>query len=486
MISKTVNDIRTEILNGILDKLPSIDMTEGTPERDLFVEAPIAGQLIPLWDKVVYTSKLFAPILYYEDLEKSDVEKYMANYNVTLKGKTNSTGIVTFFTKSFPSQDIVIPSGTVVKTDSSEPIEFVVTGTYTIYVSIASSYYNSVTEQWEINCNVEAVNPGPEYRAGSGTVIVLSSNVSGIDGCTNSNPVSGGESAESIDSGLRRVITKFQGRGLGATQGIQTYVSGFSHDLSIVGAEDSDMERDLGRGKCVDIHINGEDLEDASDTYVITSTGLNNLETVTYTTDSITLNNQPVNEILSVSLNSSILSLDDYELILDTGLHRKSTSSVDKIQLTSTGLTNNGYFEDGDVIEINYLYNALLHTIKNSLNSTENHYMNRDYLVREMTEVSITTSFRFKEATGQDFNTVSDTVELAISSFINELGSNTNVELADIIGVAKAISSVDNIDIDTVEIVNTGGGTLTAQGDILLGKNEFPFSLDIVLTRWET
>jgi hypothetical protein len=129
-------------------------------------------------------------------------------------------------------------------------------------------------------------------------------------------------------------------------------------------------------------------------------------------------------------------------------------------------------------------HNSLLQTIQDSLNEQGNHYMNRDYLVREMIDVTIDVYMKFKEEAGQDFTSVSSTVDLDIATFIDSIGTGGSVELADVIGVAKAISAVDNIDLTTVAITNIGGGTLTAQGDILLGKNQYPVSGTITLERW--
>ena len=496
MISKTVNDIRLEVTAELLSRLPALDLTEGTPERDLFVEAPIAGQLVPLWDKVVYTSKLFAPMIYYTDLVQSDVETYMANFNVVLAGATKSSGSVTFFTQTAPTTDITIPDGTLVSTNESTPVSFAVEGTYTIYSSIASSYYNSVLSRWEITCYVSSVYAGPDYKAGSGAITIISSAVPHIDGVINNNPVSGGASGESLDSGLRRVLAKFQGRGLSTNQGILNYVLGFSSDATVVSAEDVEMLRDLGRGKCIDIYIKDVIYSDANDSVTITSTGLKYPENVMYTGYTITLTKQPVHEVISFSINGTIIPLDDFDIVKDTGLYSLSTSGYDKVSLTSTGmiaLTSTGVltnyrFKPGDLIEINYLYNSLVHTIQDNLYSVENHYVNRDYLVREMIPVNISVFMSFKEVTGQDWNTVASAVELTISSFINGLSSNSNVELADVIGVAKDITSVDNINIGTVSLTNIGGGTKTAQGDIIITKNSYSITGTatgvITLTRW--
>ncbi|HRZ18858.1 MAG TPA: baseplate J/gp47 family protein, partial [Methanofastidiosum sp.] len=265
MVSKTVDQIRTELVEAFLQRLPNLDLTDGTPERDIFIESPIAGQLITLWDAIIYVSKTFAPILYYSDLDIDDVKTYMANYNVTVNPATYSNGTVTFYTYTEPTTDIVIPEGTIVKTDSSTPIDFSVDGTYTIYSAISNSYYNPILNRWEINCSVKAVLAGPNYRAGANSVINIATSINGIQGCTNENAISGGQPEETLESALRRVIEKFQGRGLSSTQGLISYVGSYVTAVNVVGAEDPEMLRDEGYGGCVDIYVIGSDSTNYTD-----------------------------------------------------------------------------------------------------------------------------------------------------------------------------------------------------------------------------
>jgi len=73
---------------------------------------------------------------------------------------------------------------------------------------------------------------------------------------------------------------------------------------------------------------------------------------------------------------------------------------------------------------------------------------------------------------------------LDIGTFIDGILNNGSVEKADIVGVAKSNAYVDNIDLDSVVLTPTGGGTVTSSGDVQLLKNEYPISGVITLTRW--
>jgi hypothetical protein len=484
MISKSENDIRTEIVTELSNRLPNLDLTEGSPERDMFIEAPLAGQLLELWNKIVYTAKLHAPHIYSTELDTVDIKNYTQNYGVTPANATYSEGIVTFYTRTEPTTNIIINDGTIVRTTESNPIEFAVQGTYTMYFSIASSYYNATTQQYEINCAVKSTVAGVGYKAAENTVTTISTSITGIDGVTNSSPITGGQDSESIDSALNRVIQKFQGRTLGPSQGLKNYIISYVEAVNVVGANDPEMERDEGLGGAIDFYVIGDDLTTVTDAVTITSTGLATGVNVLYTSTSLIFIYQPVHEIGGLIVNDVTIDPTYYTLSVDTGILAKSTRSVDKILITSTGISAGFYFKSNDTIEATYIYNALLQTIEDDLNSEANYYENRDYLLREMTPVTVDVYMEFKELAGQDWVAVASSVELAISDFINSIKNGGSVELADIVGIAKVIPAVDNIDLTTVDQDPVGGGTKTAQKDILLGKNEYPIAGTITLDRW--
>jgi hypothetical protein len=484
MIIKSIEDIRTELTTQYNELIPQLDLTEGTPERDIFIEAQIAGNLQTIWDGLEYTQKLHAPLVYYEDLDEDDIDNYCSTFNVIQTPATYSTGEVTFYTTSEPTEDIEIADGTVISTVSTTPIEFETIGNYTIYEATKDAYYNATTERWEITCSVQAINSGAQYRATSGAVTKIVSSVNNIEGVTNESAISGGEEAESIINRLQRVSDVFQGRDLGPTAGIRSFISVYTRDINIVGANDPLMERDETLGGAIDIYVIGEELTTATDEVTIAQSGLDLGVNVNYTSTGITLTNQPVNSITNFLKNGSVVSPDYYTLEADTGVLKKSTQGLDKLSLTEEGLANIGSFAAGDALRITYLYNSFLTTIETDLNSTANHFQNRDYLLREMNAVTVDVSLRFKEVDGQDFNTVSAGAQDAAVAFIDSIKTAGTVELADVVGVVKNYTGVDNIDLTTATITPSGGGTLTAQGDIVLDKNEYPVAGTTTFTRW--
>lgn len=481
---KTIEEIRQDLITNLNTRLENLDLTEGTPERDMFVESQISGSLENIWAEIAYASKLHAPLVYYTELNEEDIDNYCATFGVYQRQATKSTGKVTFFTYTEPVDNIEVTDGLKVTTGGTNPIEFEVDGNYTIPYTVRHSYYNANEDRWEIECNVIAVNAGPDYRAATGTVNQLQTSVVGIEGVINNDPISGGEAEESISSRLSRVVDKFQGRDLGSTSGLLSFINIYATAVNIVGANDPLMERDNGLGGMIDIYIIGENLESYTEEVVITSSGLISGVNVSFTSTGVVFEKQPVDSIISLIKNDVVIDPDYYQLVKDTGLLKNSTRASDTIELTSTGIANIGPFEDSDVLEISYNYNYLLEEIETELNSTTNHYENRDYLLRGMTEVTVDMYMKFKEIAGQDFTSIADNVELELSSEINAVNNAGALELADLISVAKNYTGVDNIDLTTVSITPSGGGTKTAQGDIIFGKNEYPVAGTITLVRW--
>lgn len=259
MINKTISEIRDDIIKAIKARIPFLDLTEGTPERDIFVEAPIAGKLITLWNKLIYAAKLHAPILYYQDLEEGDVNNYCANYNVLPIPATYSRGTVTFYTATAPATDVLITNGTIVTTLDSTSIEFEVEGNYVMYVSSIANYWNSLKNRYEIQCTVAARLAGASYKATANSVVRIKKAISGIDGCTNPDIISGGTDADTVGERVKRVVEKFQGKNIASSAGLSSYLKGQTPVVNIVGAKDPEMLRDDGLGGCIDIYTKGTD-----------------------------------------------------------------------------------------------------------------------------------------------------------------------------------------------------------------------------------
>lgn len=480
---KSVDEIRSGLLTEYSRLQPDLDLSEGTPERDIFIEAQIAGALSELWDNEDYTSKLFAPLKYYADLNDADIENYCSNYDITRRPATKSAGIVTFYSFVRPQKDISIPSGTSVSTKSTPKLSFITTTDFVASTNNIMAYYNALNSRWEYNLPVEAVTGSSLYRAGAGTVTTIDVPIAGVAGCENTSSISGGSDAETNESMLQRVVARFQSRGLNNDVGIKSYAENYSSSAYVASAGDPLMQRDNGLGGAVDIYVKGSTLTDAQDKFILSSTGFTDI-TSGYTTTSITLTKQPVQRISSILLNNNGVPQTYFTLSKDVGLLQKSTRSKDKLVLTSTGITELGSFKDGDTIEVNYTYNSLLSKIEENLNVSTNKYFQRDYLGREMTEAPIRVELRLTPISGGTIDSYKSSWDVAVSNYLNTLRSGATVYRANILDVYNGLSTVDNIDITSIVITDVNGIGTVIDNNIVLPSNAYAVFGSSVYTLW--
>ncbi len=476
---KTRDTIVASLRDSIESRL-NIDLTEGTSERDLFVEAPIEGQLLPIWTTLEYLYKLQAPFTHTADLLEEDLDVFCKNNNVHSIPATYSTGEITFYTYSEPAQDITITSSDSCETDSGT--SFTVNGYYNILYENRSNYYNATLSRWEITCAVIADESGTIGDAGQETVINLSSTIDGIDGCINNSIITGGTDEGSIFERLELVKRNFSGRSLSTVEGIKLFVENYVDNVTVVGSNDLLMLRTGNIGGGIDIYVRGESPSNYIETIVITSTGLIT-ESSTYTGTTITLKKQPATSIDLFVKNDTTISNSYFSLEEDDGLLAISTRCKNKLVLTSTGVTELGEFVDGDTLEIRYTYNSLLETIEKALTTTENIYNNRDILLRGHSFYTIDIAMNVKLYTGYTLDDVTSSASTSISTYIESV-IESYVELADVVALIKALSSVDNIDLTTAVLTPSDGRTATSSGDIIVNSNEYAKLGTVTFTEW--
>ena len=458
---KTRDTIISSLVASIENKL-AVDLTEGTPERDIFVEAPTDGQLLDIWNALTYLYKLQAPFIYSDEILIGDLDVFCKNNGVNEIAATYSSGSVLFYTSTEPQKDVVITSSNSCATADGK--NYTVSGYYIIPYTTRADYYNATTRRWEITANVIAGTSGTAGTTAALTVTKINGNIVGIEGVTNTAAITGGTDVGTIQERLALVKKNFKGRTLATLYGIQLFIDNYSKKSAIIGSDNPLMLRTNGLGGGIDIYIRDEIMESATDTVVITSTGLNTLTDPPYTSTTIKFIYQPVHDISIVTKNGTVLDTSYYELIQDTGLLSKSTDSLDSLYLTSTGITSTGVFAIGDEIVITYNYNNLLHTIESELNSSTNLYDNRSFLLREQSYFTVTVNATVKLFSGYTIANIISSASLKISDYIDGITNNV-VELADIVGIIKNINGVDNIDLPSVILTASDGRSKTIYGD---------------------
>jgi len=104
-------------------------------------------------------------------------DKQAANYNLTRAGASTATGTVLFYITTTPTEDVLIPDGTIV-TALSNPEEnrtaqnFIVQGTKLIDSNNLDFYYNPVAKRYEIESDIIAESAGAAGNVPAGAITV--------------------------------------------------------------------------------------------------------------------------------------------------------------------------------------------------------------------------------------------------------------------------------------------------------------------------
>lgn len=244
---KTVDEIRASLIQSYEDLLDIDVQTSGTVERDVFVEAPITGQLSEIWNALLYLQKLQSPLLYEDDLLTSDKDTYCRNNGVGAIDPSYAYGTALLYTYAKPNFDIYLDTSYQIQSADGSAV-FKLAGYYTILKDSSAAYYNATTSRYEITVSVVCTTAGLVGNVGVNTLTKLSQPITGIDGCTNTAPITNGTAAGTLAQRMTKVKEKFKGVNLGNLLGVKYFVSNYASDVNVLRATDPLVVRNEGLG----------------------------------------------------------------------------------------------------------------------------------------------------------------------------------------------------------------------------------------------
>jgi len=204
-------------------------------------------------------------------------DKLAANVNVRRKASVPATGSAVFYTDTAPIRDMIVYEGALISTlgdlDAGIPAQtYRTTATRIMDYLVADSYYNNATQRYELEVDVEAVNPGETGNTDSYTIRTYESGVDSGFLVENPNPISFGVDQESNHDLATRIMLAFF-VDTGTEGGYARTAIGISgvHNVRVEKAGDSLMLRDWDPlrhehlGGKVDLYIQGRRLEQVAD-----------------------------------------------------------------------------------------------------------------------------------------------------------------------------------------------------------------------------
>ena len=464
-MAKTVEEVRSEMIGQLQRLLPTLDLSVGSPERDIFIEAPLAGAIYPMWKQIGVLEAIFSLFSNPDSIPTAVVDKIAAdNYNITRTPASAAFGTATLYATAF-NETIAIPAGTTIQTASLTPKVFTTISSAVFDPQDAAVYFNSINSRYEFKVAIKSQDTGAGTGVSRNTLTVLTSPVSGITGVTNDSGIDDGFDAETNSQVVAKIQQANIGRSIDTNSGLNIFLSQFSNDYRIIRYGDAEFKRSKFPGG-VDVYFANITPETVTETFVVPSQGF---------TGGFILNNQPVLGINAVTGSTSgAISEELYDLVKDTGLLSNSTRSKDAVVFRSPGINDS-------TITVTYTYNAFPSTIAGELSLPSNDTFNRDILPRQATEVLITVEVGVRLQVGAEIELVQNAIITNLSAYINGLIMGQSVLKSDVLTLLR-VEGVAAIDFNTFKMTSEGGGVVNSVGDIEIANYEFAVFSDAVVT----
>lgn len=311
---RNLTQIVTTYVQAVQRVDTEISLIPGSTTRDVSID-PFASEAERLWFIVdfVHRSQSFLTLLQLDDANNDGVsdpvvsssykqalkaalgftsdaavqrlidtqfDKLAANYHKTRLAGRPAVGQAVFYRTTAPTQDIPIPSGSIVATvtdatNSAASVRFRVGGTYTMRAAQAASYYNFDERRWEITTDITAESIGENGNRPAGQI--KTSTISGLS-VTNTEATVFGLSIESNADLAARCMLAFASVDTGTEGGYQSTSAAQTGVLKakVVKSGDTLMMRDWDDvrakhiGGKVDIWIQGLRERQVSDNFAFT------------------------------------------------------------------------------------------------------------------------------------------------------------------------------------------------------------------------
>lgn len=452
--------------------VPGFDVqTEGSPEEDIFIKAPVYGAIGRIWDSIAEISRLQT----LEDAQLLSVEELdgllETNQGFERKSSTKSRGFVTLATSNL-SSDIFIPDGALVATLSG--IQFSIIGSYTMFSVIASSYFDSATQRYVLTVPIVARDGGVIGNVKSKQIVQLLTSIPGIDFITNPVPTAGGAETETNVDYVNRYRERLRGTDYTSYGGMLRIVDdpenqfGAVQDRLLIKAGDPLMTRDEGLGGMVDIYILGESLFTVSQRIVYHDSVNSSTGYLQLVECPVALVNSVASEVIQTTTGTTQIIYSDAVLVKDTtSEYSGSIYSQDKIKFDP-----NNKPVDGDVIIVNYTYNKLIKDIQGFFNIDRNRAPNSDVLIREAKLVQVTIGATVSIDQSLTFNEIAQEAIDAIESFVDRSLLGEGFTKFDIVNILDDVDGITNVSLNQV-IIDSEDEIIDENGDVVVPSTSY-------------
>lgn len=479
MAIRSLTQIIDDAVAFIQNKIPTLSMLSGTVARDVVVESPAQEfeKSNTELDRIQRQQLLTDATAYTDD----ELDGLAEAIGLTRSAGIQATGTVTFGLTNFTiaSADILIPAGTEVATSpstitssSSTVVSFVTTADRTYTAANAASFFNPVTNLFEISAPIQTVVTGILGNVAAGTITVLISSVPGNPSVTNTIATSGGAEAETNASLLTRVRVKLTGTNVGTANGIIDLVEQDPNVFSslLIRPGDIELVRDQF-GNAADVLIIGEILtqliETQSFTAGITEYILNRQPLASTGEDAV--DNTIVGTVSGSSFN--FVKGNHFRVEVDRdSITKNSTNGQSKIVFLGSP------FPDASTnFTVTYSINSLVESLQTTLSSDDNRIIGTDIRVREADKVLVRVGASIGVFAGFTQADVAADAVNNVTTLLNTSVLDADIDRSDIIVTIQNTAGVDSVNTITLvlETKRPDETSFTIVSDINIGRTEF-------------
>lgn len=432
-----VEDLRRFIRNV----LPGLDISKYSTISDLvLVPIAVGGRLLRLNLDTIQQLMLLG------NVSGIDLDREAENHSLTRKGGTRSTGRARLYTTVRPSNDVTIPAGTLVSTvvfQLDQTLVYQTTATRTLSGgSGATSFFSLDTQRYEIDVPIEAVEPGVKSNIGADKIQIINGSISGIEGVTNPDAVTGGRDRETDDLLRFRIRKKILGSERNIRKGLESYlIDNFDFfDASAARVDDQDAERPDG----VDVYVIDDSIEETTDTFSHAQ-GL----------DTYTLTRRPVIQVSGVAGETAGVLEEGvhFEVEIDsTSLYRRSPRALDQVRILPAG---HMLLEQGEFITVVYSYNDEIARAQDDLNDERIHLLTTNPLIKKAIrfDLDIQVGVSFLAGSAINTNAEQSKIELALSTLLDDYHLADPAQVSDfVVAIQTGVPGIEIRSVDQVII----------------------------------
>lgn len=365
------------------------------------------------------------------------IDRRGRNHGLIRKPPQKAYGTAYFYTLSAPTENLIVPSGTLIETPQG--VQFVVTSSGVLLKDQLAAYYDPSLLAYSIAVPVEAVSAGPASNVPAEQLIYTVETIpNGFSGVTNKYAIENGHDTETDAEFVDRIKTTLAGTSQQTAPGMKALILNNTDIRSVFIADASSpyQIRNSGKGGVVDIYT------------------IDNLPTLVadvhpYAVADQYFVHQPAIDVISVigvfgaELEHQFIEGTDFVFVKDTNpLSAGSVRALDKI--TWIGDTPTGQYT------VTYAYNQALETIQALVTQDTNMPLMGDVsyaiLTREGTQVPVEIAFSVViYGTGYSRTEVLQAAISNVTAFVNSLGFGTSLAQSDIIAVIEATPGIQSV-----------------------------------------